>query len=294
MDVVGQGKRLGGVRTQEQRTGTPLHVRRVRPGRPFPLGATWDGRGVNFALYSENATRVELCLFDSAEALHESVRLTLPEVTDQIWHVYLPDVAPGQIYGYRVYGPYEPAQGHRFNPHKLLLDPYAKALARRVRWNDTLFGYSVGDRTGDLSFDARDSACHAPLAVVVDPAFSWGDDRPPRTAWHETVIYEVHVRGFTMRHPEIPESLRGTYAGMASEPAIRHLKALGVTAVELLPVHAHLDDRHLTERGTVNYWGYNTLAFFAPETYYDSTAYRLDAVAEFKMWFAHSMKRASR
>jgi isoamylase len=187
-------------------------------------------------------------LFDSAEAEREAIRIPLPEHTDQIWHVYLPEVTPGQVYGYRIHGPYDPARGHRFNHHKILLDPYAKAIARRIRWDDSLFGYRAGDPAGDLSFDERDSAAHAPLAVVVDPAFSWGDDRPPRTPWHKTVVYEMHVRGFTMRHPEVPELLRGTYAGLACEPTIQHLKKLGVTAVELLPVHLHLDDRHLGAR----------------------------------------------
>jgi isoamylase len=271
------------VRTQEQRTGTPLSVRRVRPGKPYPLGAMWDGRGVNFALYSENATRVELCLFDSPEAERETVRIPLPELTDLIWHVYLPEVTPDQVYGYRVHGPYDPARGHRFNPHKILLDPYAEAIARRVRWDDALFGYHIGDPAGDLSLDGCDSAPYAPLAVVVDPAFSWGDDRPPRTPWPKTVLYEMHVRGVTMRHPEVPEPLRGTYAGLACESAIQHLKELGVTAVELLPVHSHLDERLLVECGRVNYWGYNTLGFFAPEPWYDAQACPLDAVAEFKM-----------
>jgi isoamylase len=222
-------------------------------------------------------------LFDSAEAEREAIRIPLPEHTDQIWHVYLPEVTPGQVYGYRIHGPYDPARGHRFNHHKILLDPYAKAIARRIRWDDSLFGYRAGDPAGDLSFDERDSAAHAPLAVVVDPAFSWGDDRPPRTPWHKTVVYEMHVRGFTMRHPEVPELLRGTYAGLACEPTIQHLKKLGVTAVELLPVHLHLDDRHLMERGLVNYWGYNTLGFFTPETWYDARACPLNPVAEFKM-----------
>jgi isoamylase len=226
MEIIGQGKRLSGARTQEQRTGTPRSRGWVRPGRPYPLGAPWDGRGVNFALYSENATRVELCLFDSAEADRETVRIPLPEHTDLSWHVYLPDITPGQVYGYRVHGPYDPERGHRFNPHKILLDPYAKAIARRVRWDDALFGYRVGDSAGDLSFDERDSAPYAPLAVVVDPAFSWGDDRPPRPPWPETVLYEMHVRGFTMRQTEIPEPFRGTYAGLAFELAVEHLRGL--------------------------------------------------------------------
>ena len=237
---------------------------RVWPGQPFPLGATWDGKGVNFALFSEHATKVELCLFDSPEATAEAQRIHLREQTDQVWHAYLPDVKPGQLYGYRVHGPYEPQKGHRFNPHKLVLDPFAKAIGRDLRWDDCLFGYKIGDPDADLSCDERDSAPFAPLAAVVDGAFTWGDDHPPRTSWHKTLIYELHVKGFTKRHPDVPEKLRGTYAGVASEAAIQHLLSLGVTAVELMPVHLHVDDRHLVEKGRCNYWGYNTLAFFAP------------------------------
>ena len=255
---------------------------RLWPGRPYPLGATWDGRGVNFALYSENATKVELCLFDAPDSRQESQRIALPEYTDMVWHGYLPDIVPMQLYGYRVHGPYEPQKGHRFNPNKVLLDPYAKSIARLVQWGDEMFGYRVGDPAADLSFDDRDNAAFAPLAVVIDPAFTWGDDRPPRTPSHKTFIYEMHVRGFTMLHPEIPEKLRGSYAGVGSEPAIRHLTSIGVTAVELLPVHHHVDDRHLAEKGLANYWGYNTLAFFAPDSRYDSPGLALDAVAEFK------------
>jgi len=250
---------------------------RVWPGRPYPLGATWDGNGVNFALFSEHATKVELCLFDSPRAKRESERIELPEQTDMVWHGYLPDARPGMLYGYRVYGPYEPEKGHRFNPNKVLLDPYAKAIGRPLKWADELFGYRVGDPAEDLSFDERDNAAYAPLAAVVDPYFSWGRDRPPGTPWHKTVIYELHVRGFTMRHPGIPAHLRGTYAALASPAAIKHLKELGVTAVELMPVHQHLDDRHLLERGLTNYWGYNTLSYFAPELTY--TAYRRRSLA---------------
>jgi isoamylase len=255
---------------------------RIWPGRPYPLGATWGGAGVNFALFSEHATRVELCLFDGAGDGEESARIALPEQTDMIWHGYLPDVRPGQVYGYRVHGPYEPEAGHRFNPNKVLLDPYVKAIARTVRWADEMFGYRIGDPAEDLSFDERDNAAFAPLGIVIDPAFTWGDDRPPATPWHKTLIYEVHVKGFTMRHPEVPEKQRGTYAGLASEPAIRHLLDLGVTAVELMPVHHHLDDRHLVERGLSNYWGYNTLGFFAPDLRYASGDDPRDALSEFK------------
>ena len=234
---------------------------RVWPGRPYPLGVTWDGAGVNFALFSENATAVELCLFNGP-ALEEQ-RIPLRDRTDQVFHAYLPDVLPGQLYGFRVSGPYEPEQGHRFNAHKLLFDPYAKAVGRDLTWADALFGYTIGH--DDTTFDARDSSAFAPLAAVIDTAFTWGDDRAPAHSWHETVIYELHVKGFTRFMPGVPERLRGTYAGVGSEPAVRHLKDLNVTAVELLPVHYRIDDRHLMEKGLSNYWGYNTLGFFASD-----------------------------
>jgi glycogen operon protein len=256
---------------------------RIMPGRPYPLGATWDGAGVNFALFSEHATRVELCLFDSPEADRESRRVALPEQTHQVWHAYLPDVVPNQLYGYRVYGPYDPANGHRFNHHKVLLDPYARAIGRDLRWGDELFGYRIGDPLQDLSFDGRDNAATAPLAIVVDPAFTWGDDRPPRTPWHQTLIYELHVKGYSRRFPGVPEKLQGTYGGLSSDAALRHLVDLGVTAVELMPCHYHVNDRHLLERGLTNYWGYNTLGFFAPEPSYVSHQTPLDAVQQFKM-----------
>jgi len=256
---------------------------RILPGRPYPLGATWDGLGVNFAIFSENAKRVELCLFDLIGAEAESTRIALPESTDMVWHGYLPNVRPGQIYGYRVHGPYEPEAGHRFNPHKLLLDPYARAIARPVRWADEVFGYRIGDEAEDLSFDERDSAPFAPLGSVVESAFTWGDDAPPRTPWHETVIYELHVKGFTQRHPDVPPQLRGTYAGLATDAAIRHLQDLGITAVELLPVHHHAYERPLGERGLSNYWGYNTLGFFAPDVRYASQQTAGASVREFKM-----------
>jgi isoamylase len=256
---------------------------RVWPGRPYPLGATWDGLGVNFALFSEHATAVELCLFDSKDDAREAERVRMPERTDLVWHAYLPDVQPGQVYGYRVHGPWDPASGHRFNPAKVVLDPYAKAVARTVEWADEMFGYRIGDPEEDLARDDRDNAHLAPLAAVVDPAFTWGDDAPPRTPWHDTVIYELHVKGFTKLHPEVPERLRGTYAGLATEPPIEHLKRLGVTAVELLPVHHHSYDRHLVEKGLTNYWGYNTLAFFAPGVRYASSPTPSGSVREFKM-----------
>jgi isoamylase len=255
---------------------------RMHPGRPYPLGATWDGMGVNFAIFSEHASKVELCLFDSVDAARETERLVLPEHTDQIWHGFLRGVLPGQFYGYRVYGPYDPAEGHRFNPSKVVLDPYAKAVARTIQWGDDMYGYRIGHPGADLSFDDRDNAAHCLLAAVVDPAFTWGDDRRPAVPWHETIIYEAHVKGFTMQHPEVPPALRGTYAGLGSEPVIRHLKHLGVTAVELMPVQHHAYDRHLVERGLTNYWGYNTSAFFAPNIRYAAAPTADGSVREFK------------
>ncbi len=256
---------------------------RVWPGQPFPLGATWDGLGVNFSLFSESAERVELCLFDGVDDERESERVPLPDYDEHVWHGYFPDVRPGQLYGYRVHGPYDPSRGLRFNPAKLLADPYAKTVVRATRWDDAMFGYRVGGEREDLDPDARDNAAFAPLSAVVDAAYEWSDDRRPRTPWHRTVIYETHVRGFTLRHPDVPEELRGTYAGIASEAAIEYLTALGVTAVELMPVHHHVDDRHLVERGLTNYWGYNTLSFFSPDARYASRTGGGDVVREFKM-----------
>ncbi len=242
----------------------------VWPGKPYPLGATWDGEGVNFAVFSEHADEVELCLFDS-QGRRELHRVKIREQTDQVWHCYLPEARPGVLYGYRVHGPYKPSEGLRFNPHKLLLDPYTKQIQGDLKWSDSHFGYKIGSKTQDLSFDRRDSAPGMLKSVVIDPAFTWGADRPPRIPWHESLIYEVHVRGFTHRHPEIPQDLRGTYAGMASAPVIDYLKRLGITAVELMPVHCFVDDRSLVEKGLRNYWGYNTIGFFAPEPRYSST-----------------------
>ncbi|MGH9204604.1 MAG: glycogen debranching protein, partial [Vicinamibacterales bacterium] len=244
----------------------------VWPGEPYPLGATWDGEGVNFALFSENATGVDLCLYERNGDERESQRISLREWSDQVWHCYLPDVRPGQLYGYRVHGPYEPDNGHRFNPAKLLIDPYARAINGRVRWDDSLFGYAIGDPAEDLSFDSHDSAGNVPKCVVVDSAFSWGDDRPPRVPWNRTVIYECHVKGMTKRHPDVPERLRGTYLGLVSDPLIDHLLALGITAVELMPVHQFVTEQHLAERGLENYWGYNSIGFFAPEARYATEA----------------------
>lgn len=240
---------------------------RVWPGQPFPLGATWDGTGTNFALFSAHAERVELCLFDR-DGKRELDRITLPEYTHEIWHGYLPDVRAGQLYGFRVYGPYDPKNGHRFNHHKLLLDPYAKSLSGSLKWHDALFGYTVGHQKQDLSFDKRDSANYLPKCKVIDPAFTWGQDRPVTQPWHETIIYEMHVRGFTMRHPQVPVDVRGTFGGLANHYIVDYLKQLGITAVELLPVHAFLHDRRLVEEGLGNYWGYNTVAFFAPHAEY--------------------------
>jgi isoamylase len=255
---------------------------RVWPGQPYPLGATWTGLGVNFAIFSAHATRVELCLFDSPEATAASTCVPLPEHTDMVWHGYLPDVRPGQLYGFRVHGPYDPSNGHRFNPYKVVIDPYAKSVGRPIQWDDANFGYRIGDSAADLSFDTRDNAAFAPLAAVIDPAFTWGDDRPPRTPWHKTVIYEMHVKGFTRLHPDIPAALRGTYEALTTEAAIEHLLKLGVTAVELMPVHHHSYDRHLVERGLSNYWGYNTLSFFAPAIRYSASGRPAESVREFK------------
>jgi isoamylase len=246
-------------------------------GRPYPRGATWDGMGVNFALFSESAERVELCLFDPS-GRHEVQRIVLREQTDQVWHGYLPQARPGLLYGYRIHGPYRPRQGHRFNGHKLLLDPHARNIVGSLRWHDALFGYRVGHAEGDLSFDRRDSAAWMPRCKVVESAFSWGDDRPPEVPWHDMVIYEAHVRGFTRRHPEVPPALRGTYAALSCAPVIEYLKRLGVTTLELMPVHAFVDERRLLERGLRNYWGYNSIGYFAPEHRYSASG----KISEFK------------
>jgi glycogen operon protein len=255
---------------------------RLWPGRPYPLGATWDGNGVNFALFSEHATGVELCLFDEPESGAPGERLELRERTDLVWHGYVPELPPGRLYGYRAHGPYEPERGLRFNPAKLLIDPYARALAGRLRSADEVFGYRVGDPAQDLARDDRDSAPFVPKAVVIDPAFDWGDDRPPKVPWHRSIVYELHVKGFTIRHPRVPEPLRGTYAGLACPAALDHLVSLGVTAVELLPVHHHVDERALVQRGLTNYWGYNTIGFFAPDARFSSAGARGEQVTEFK------------
>ncbi|HWQ36648.1 MAG TPA: glycogen debranching protein GlgX [Blastocatellia bacterium] len=252
------------------------------PGQPYPLGATYDGAGVNFALFSENATAVELCLFDRDDPTRQTDVIRVREQTDHVWHVYLPDARPGMLYGYRVHGPYEPQAGHRFNPAKLLLDPYARAINGHIQWSDALFGYTIGDPRADLSRDERDSAAGLPKCVVTDSTFDWEGDAPLRTPWHRTLIYELHVRGFTMQHPAVPEKLRGTYAGLAHPAVIEYLKNLGITAVELLPVHQFVIDKHLLDEGLTNYWGYNSIGFFAPDCRYSSSGCTGEQVNEFK------------
>ena len=255
---------------------------RVWPGKPYPLGATWDGEGVNFALFSENATAVELCLFEGPDSAKESHCIRVEERTDQIWHVYLPGLWPSQHYGYRVHGPYDPEAGHRFNPNKLLIDPYAKSFAGTIEWSDAMFGYRLGDPNADLSFDTRDNAGNMPKCVVIDQAFTWGGDHLLKTPWDKSIIYEVHVKGFTARHPEVQEQMRGTYAGLTAPAVIDYLLALGVTAIELLPVHHFVRDKHLLDHGLTNYWGYNSIGFFAPDMGYATSPVRGRVVREFK------------
>ena len=251
------------------------------PGHIFPLGATWDGKGVNFSIYSQYANAVELCLFDS-ESRNETHRIKMTERTGHIWHTYIPDIEPGQLYAYRFDGPYEPENGHRFNKNKLLIDPNAKALSGKIDWDDALFSYEVGHPDEDLSFDERDSAPFLPKGIVIDPHFDWGDDRHPDTPLHKTIIYEMHVKGFSQMHPDIPEAIRGTYAAIAHPVSIQYLKDLGITAIELLPIHHFVSDRHLLEKGLTNYWGYNTLAFFAPDVRYSGSGVMGQQVTEFK------------
>ncbi|HET9086953.1 MAG TPA: glycogen debranching protein GlgX, partial [Acidobacteriaceae bacterium] len=247
---------------------------RIREGLPFPRGATWDGQGTNFALFSANATRVEVCIFDD-KGERELYKITLPEYTNQIWHGYLPDVKPGTIYGYRVHGPYEPNAGHRFNPNKLLLDPYAVAYSGRLEWNPAIFGYKM-ESADDTTFDDRDSAPYMPKCRVVDATFDWPgvpeNQRKRREGYaipfDDTIIYEAHVRGFTMKHPAVPEDLRGTYAGFGAKPVLDYIKSLGVTSIELLPIHAFVNDSHLAEKKLANYWGYNSIGFFSPDPKY--------------------------
>jgi isoamylase len=254
---------------------------RVESGLPYPLGATWDGKGVNFALFSANAEKVELCTFDP-RGRREISRVVLPEYTDEVWHGYLPEARPGMLYGYRVYGPYDPSNGHRFNHHKLLLDPYARALAGKLRWTDAQYGYRIGAQREDLSFDRRDNASAMPKCVVVEEAFTWGTDQRPSVPWHDTIFYELHVKGFTIQHPAVPPAMRGTFAGLASPAVVEYLRDLGITTLELLPVHAFIDDRHLVEQKLRNYWGYNSIGFFAPEP-----RYLQGATNEFKTMVKH-------
>ena len=255
---------------------------KIRPGSPYPLGATWDGSGVNFAIFSEHGLKVEFCLFDSSDSARESTESRCQNRPTSSGT----DTSPGSCRdsstatGFTV--PYDPARGFRFNPNKVVLEPYAKAIGRNIRWNDEVHGYRFRDPKEDFAFDSRDNAPFAMLAAVIDPAFTWGEDRRPRTPWHETVIYELHVKGFTRRHPRLPEAMRGTYAGLGSDEAIRHLLDLGVTAVELMPVHHHAYDRHLVERHLSNYWGYNTSAFLAPDIRYSMSKSSSETVREFK------------
>jgi isoamylase len=256
---------------------------RMFPGQPYPLGATWDGSGVNFAIFSEHAKSVELCLFDAPYDAPETARIRMPEQTDLVWHVYLPDARPGQLYGYRIDGPWDPRGGHRFNPNKLLIDPYAKGLTGPVEWSDAMFSYPLDGRPdSDLIKDESDSAPGMPKGVVIEPAFSWGDDRAPKTPWHETIIYEAHVRGLTKLHPDLPASTAGTYAALADHRVIRYLQKLGITAIELMPVHHFVHDKHLLDRGLRNYWGYNSIAYLAPDTRYGRARTAGAQVNEFK------------
>jgi isoamylase len=260
---------------------------RVWRGNPYPLGATWDGRGVNFAVFSETAEKVDVCLFDSPGLEQESRRVTLPAVTGHVWHGYFPDLRPGQLYGLRADGSYAPEQGQRHNPNKLLFDPYAKAVGRDLHYDDSLYGYIIDAADKDLSFDSRDSAAHAPLAAVIDTAFTWGADKRPHRALADMVIYELHVRGFTKNHPGVAQHLRGTYAGLASSAVIDYLLDLGVNAVELLPVHYRVSERFLVDEGLSNYWGYNTLGFFAPDPRLAAAHDPHGIIREFKTMVAH-------
>jgi isoamylase len=255
--------------------------RLIYPGSPYPLGATWDEGGVNFAVFSESSEAVELCLFNAAEGEKEVERIRLYEHSHQIWHGYVPGLSPGQLYGYRVYGAYDPAQGNRFNPNKLLIDPYAKAIAGKVNWHDSLYGYQVmsGD---DLTFSEEDSAPYVPKAIVIDPGFDWEDDKAPKIPYYQTMIYEMHVKGFSKLNPAIPQELRGSYAAIAHPASIDYLKKLGITTVELMPVHHFVADQHLVEKGLTNYWGYNSIGFFAPDIRYANSGDPGQQVNEFK------------
>jgi glycogen operon protein len=253
----------------------------IYPGVPYPLGATWDGEGVNFTLVTENATAVELCLFATPYG-KETARIKLNERSHHVWHGYIPEIKPGQLYGFRVHGPYEPENGHRFNPNKVLIDPYAKAVSGNILWDNAVFGYNIGSTQQDLSISETDSAPYVPKSVVIDPRFDWEGDQAPKIPYNKTVIYETHVKGFTYLHPEIPKAMRGTYAGIAHPVTIQYLRELGVTAIELMPVHHFINDHNLVQKGLTNYWGYNTLAFFAPEARYSATGALGQQVIEFK------------
>ena len=251
----------------------------IAEGLPFPLGATWDGAGVNFALFSANATKVELCLFD-AHGQRELRRIELPEYTDEVWHVYVPGLEPGAVYGYRVHGPYEPEVGHRFNPNKLLLDPYAKAHVGSLTWDPAVFGYTIGADGDDLTFDERDSAAFVPKCVVVDQNFSWTHPTRTRVPWDRTIVYELHVRGYTKLHPDVPPRLRGTFEGLGRKEVVEYIARLGVTAIELMPIHSFVNDSYLLDKGLTNYWGYNTIGFFAADPRFFARG--AGAIAEFK------------
>ncbi|HEX2535196.1 MAG TPA: glycogen debranching protein GlgX [Chitinophagaceae bacterium] len=252
------------------------------PGEPYPLGATLTEEGVNFALFAENAEGVDLCLFPGNDAEVESVKIRMREMTHHIWHVFVPGLKAGQLYGYRVYGPFEPHNGHRFNPHKLLIDPYAKAIAGTIQWHDALFGYELGHPEGDESYSTVDSAPYVPKSVVVDHRFDWEGDAPPKIPYHKSIIYETHVKGFTQLHPDIPEEIRGSYAALAHPVTIQYLQDLGITSIELMPVHHFITDRMLKDKGLTNYWGYNTIGFFAPDVRYSSSGVLGEQVTEFK------------
>ncbi|MFQ5596817.1 MAG: glycogen debranching protein GlgX [Nitrospiria bacterium] len=254
-------------------------------GQPYPLGAHWDGRGVNFAIFSRNATAVQLCLFDSVNAKEAFAQIWIRDRTEWVWHIYLFDARPGCLYGYRIDGPYDPAAGHRFNPAKLLTDPYAKEIARPLKWHACVFDYSKQNQGEGMIPDTRDDAAFAPLCKVIDPAYDWGEDGHPRHPWHKTIIYETHVKGLTANHPDVPGPLRGSYAGLATDPITAYLLDLGITAVELMPVHTHVDERQLVEKGRSNYWGYNSLSFFSPDLRFCSGT--MDPTQEFKAMVRH-------
>lgn len=255
---------------------------KIYPGDPYPLGATWDGSGVNFAIYADNATAVELCFFNSEVHETEISKVKMLERSHQIWHAYIPGIEPGQLYGYRVYGPFDPKNGHRFNPNKLLIDPYAKAISGVIKWHDALFGYEVGHKDEDLSFSKEDSAPFIPKSVVIDPSFDWEGDKPLKISYHKSIIYEAHVKGFTKMNSDIPEEIRGTYAALGHPVTISYLENLGITAIELMPIHQFINDRHLPESGLSNYWGYNTIGFFAPDARYALNSKNGSQVTEFK------------